>query len=77
MEHFDMELDALKQKLLAMAGHTETAVNRAIEALTTRNHDLAIQVKQEDEVIDRFEVEVDDLAIHSSPKLRSPAICVS
>jgi phosphate transport system protein len=64
MEHFDMELDAFKQKLLAMAGHAETAVNRAIEALTTRNYDLAIQVKQDDEIIDRFEVEVDDLAIH-------------
>jgi len=62
--HFDMDLDALKQKLLAMAGHAETAVNRAIEALTTRNYDLAIQVKQDDEIIDRFEVEVDDLAIH-------------
>ena len=54
MEHFDMELDAFKQKLLAMAGHAETAVNRAIEALTTRNYDLAIQVKQDDEIIDRF-----------------------
>jgi phosphate transport system protein len=63
MEHFEMELDALKQKLLAMAGHAENAVNRAIEALTTRNYDLAIQVKQDDEIIDRFEIEVDDLAI--------------
>ena len=63
MEHFDMELDALKQKLLAMAGHAENAVNRAIEALTTRNYDLAIQVKQDDEIIDRFEIEVDELAI--------------
>ena len=63
MEHFEMDLDALKQKLLAMAGHAENAVNRAIEALTTRNYDLAIQVKQDDEIIDRFEIEVDELAI--------------
>lgn len=61
--HFDQDLAGLKEILLAMASHAETAVNRAIEALMTRNYDLAIQVKQDDEVIDRFEVEVDELAI--------------
>ena len=64
MEHFEMELDVLKQKLLTMASHAESAVNRAVEALVTRNHDLAIRVKDEDTVLDRFEIEVDDLAIH-------------
>jgi phosphate transport system protein len=62
--HFDTELDVLKQKLLTMASHAESAVNRAVEALVTRNHDLAIRVKDEDTVIDQFEIEVDDLAIH-------------
>jgi phosphate transport system protein len=61
--HFDTELDTLKQKLLTMASHAEAAVNRAIEALVTRNHDLAIRVKDEDNVLDQFEIEVDDLAI--------------
>jgi phosphate transport system protein len=46
-----------------MASHAETAVNRAIEALATRNYDLAMQVKQQDEVIDHAEVEIDELAI--------------
>ena len=62
--HFDHELGELKQKLLAMAGHAEAAVNRAIEALTTRNYDLALQVKENDRVIDQFEVEIDEMAIH-------------
>ena len=62
--HFDNELDGLKQKLLAMAGHAEIAVNRAVQALEERNHDLAIQVKENDHVIDQFEIEIDDLAIH-------------
>jgi phosphate transport system protein len=62
--HFDTELDTLKQKLLTMASRAETAVNRAVEALVTRNHDLAIQVKDEDALLDHLEVEVDDLAIH-------------
>jgi phosphate transport system protein len=61
--HFDIELDVLKQKLLTMASHAETAVNRAVEALVTRNYDLAIRVKDEDTVIDQFEIEVDELAI--------------
>ncbi len=61
--HFDHDLSELKQRLLTMASQAETAVNRAIEALTTRNYDLAIQVKQNDEILDRGEVEIDELAI--------------
>jgi phosphate transport system protein len=61
--HFDHDLSELKQRLLTMASHAETAVNRALEALTSRNYDLAIQVKQNDEILDREEVEIDELAI--------------
>ena len=61
--HFDQELGELKQELLTMASYAETAVNRAIEALSTRNYDLAVEVKKNDAVLDRFEVEIDDLAI--------------
>src|SRR5258708_40113294 len=58
-----MELEDLKQRLLNMASHAEGAVNRAVEALITRNYDLATQVNQDDEIIDRLEVEIDELAI--------------
>src|SRR3989454_825426 len=64
LHHFDTELDSLKQKLLAMASHAETAINDAMRALLERNHDLAIQVKANDKVLDQFEIEIDDLAIH-------------
>jgi phosphate transport system protein len=64
MEHIDMELGELKQKLLTMASHAESSVNRAVEALVTRNLDLALKVKEDDEVIDRFEIEVDEMAIN-------------
>jgi phosphate transport system protein len=64
MEYFDNEIGELKQKLLTMASHAETAVNRAIEALITRNLELALKVKAEDTVIDQLEVEVDEIAIH-------------
>lgn len=64
MEHFDMDLGELKQKLLTMASHAETAVNEALRALTDRDYDLALQVKDDDTVIDQLEVEIDDMAIH-------------
>lgn len=62
--HFDNELNELKQRLLTMASHAETAVNQSVQALTNRDLDLALQVKDNDSVIDQFEIEIDDLAIH-------------
>ena len=61
--HFETGLDELRQKLLTMASHAETAVNRAVQALVQRDHDLALRVKEEDRVIDQFEVEIDEFAI--------------
>ena len=63
MEHFDLELDVLKQKLLTMASHAETAVNQAIEALIQRDLNLALRVKEDDRILDQFEIEIDDLVI--------------
>jgi phosphate transport system protein len=63
MEHFDTELDVLKQKLLTMASHAETAVNQALQALAQRDRDLALRVKEDDRIIDQFEVEIDELVI--------------
>jgi phosphate transport system protein len=60
----DMDLDELKQKLLTMASHAETAVNEALRALIERDYELALRVKASDNVIDQLEVEIDDMAIH-------------
>jgi phosphate transport system protein len=46
-----------------MASHAETAVRNAIHALTARDSDLAAQVRAEDSILDRFEVEMDEMAI--------------
>jgi phosphate transport system protein len=62
--HIDMDLGELKQKLLTMASHAETAVNEALRALIERDYDLALRVKEDDNVIDQLEVEIDDMAIH-------------
>ena len=58
-----MELGELKQKLLTMASHAETAVNESVRALVERDYDLAVRVKDADNVIDRFELEIDEMAI--------------
>ena len=61
--HFEIGIENLRQKLLVMASHTEASVNKAVLALMQRNHDLALRVKADDEIIDRCEVEIDELAI--------------
>ena len=62
--HFEHDIGELKQRLLTMAGHAETAVNFALQALLNRDYDLALRVKEDDNIIDRFEVEIDELAIN-------------
>jgi len=61
--HFETGIENLRQKLLLMASHTETAVNHAVQALMQRDYDLALRVKEDDNVIDTCEVEIDELAI--------------
>jgi phosphate transport system protein len=62
--HFDIELNSLTQKLLAMAGYAEAAVHDAMRALADRDYNLALEIKANDRVLDQFEIEIDDLAIH-------------
>ena len=63
MQPFEQEMAGLKEKLLTMASHAESSVLKSIEALGKRDFDLALRVQAGDAVIDRFELEVDDLAI--------------
>jgi phosphate transport system protein len=64
MTHYDQEMTRLKDNLLAMASHAESAVARSIRALVERDEELARQVVQDDNVLDKFEIEIDDNAIH-------------
>ncbi len=50
--------------LLTMASHAEKSVSDAVNALVNRDLDLALDVKANDEVLDRFELEVDEMAIN-------------
>ncbi len=63
MEHFEHELADLKERLLSMASHAEAAVQNAVAALLGRDPELAAQVRLGDSVIDRYEIEVDEVSI--------------
>ena len=63
MTHFEQELSELKNTLLTMASHAESAVRQAVDAVVNRDYDLALQVRSADAIIDRFEIEVDETAI--------------
>lgn len=63
MTHYAEEMDHLKESLLAMASHAESAVARAIRALVERDDALARQVERDDNVLDQYEIEIDDTAI--------------
>ena len=44
--HFEMGLDALRQKILLMASRAETAVNQSVQSLVQRDYDLAVRVRE-------------------------------
>jgi phosphate transport system protein len=56
-------LDLLKEKLLTMASYAEAAVNRSLKALVRRDDELAREADQRDDLIDRLEIEIDELAL--------------
>ncbi len=59
----DDELGKFKEKLLTMGSYAESAVSQAVQALTDRDDRLAQQVQENDDIMDDFEVEIDELAI--------------
>ena len=64
MTHYAEELTRLKESLLTMASHAESGVTRAMRALVERDDALARQVQEDDNILDQFEIEVDDTAVH-------------
>ena len=62
--HFDEELAKFKETLLTMGSYAESSVGQAIQAVTDRNDKLAEQVQHNDDIMDRYEMEIDDMAIN-------------
>ena len=57
------QIDTLRDRILLLGGKTETAVARAVRALTTRDSELAETVRSGDKEIDQMELEIDRLSI--------------
>ena len=62
--YFDDDLARFKEKLLLMGSYAESAVSQAVQSLVTRNDDLALKVQADDDLTDRLEIEIDELAIN-------------
>lgn len=60
---FHQALDELKEKLLIMAGFSEQAIQRAIEAYRTRDMSLVELVRRSEPAINRLEREIDAAAL--------------
>ncbi|HEX5873626.1 MAG TPA: phosphate signaling complex protein PhoU [Pyrinomonadaceae bacterium] len=70
--HLDDELSSLRDRVLLLGGEAEQALERSMRALTTRDSDLAREVLEHDDKIDRLEVEIDRQCIDIIA-LRQPA----
>jgi phosphate transport system protein len=68
----DRELDHLRDRLLLLGGETETALQRATYALVRRDSLTAKAVLEDDDAIDKLEVEIDRLCVDILA-LRQPA----
>lgn len=72
IRRYDLELNDLKQRLLAMGGLVEKMIADAMRSLIERNGDLAREVIAMDHEVNRLEVAVDAQAL-SLLALRQPA----
>lgn len=65
MDHrlIDQQLDVLRDKVLLLGGKAETAVEKAMQALSTRDSALAQAVLDEDKIINQMELEIDRMSV--------------
>lgn len=68
---FQTELDELRTKIVRMAELAATAVENALRSLHDRDADAARRVRDDDDILDKLEVEI-DAAAHRYISLRAP-----
>lgn len=59
----DQQLDTLRDKVLLLGGKAESAVQRAMTALATRDSKLAEVVLEDDKIINQMELEIDRMSV--------------
>ncbi|MDF1551575.1 MAG: phosphate signaling complex protein PhoU [Deferrisomatales bacterium] len=60
---FAQELEQLREMVLRMGGHVETAIAEAMRALVERDPDLARKCIGEDHAVNKMEVDIDELCV--------------
>ncbi|MEW6048244.1 MAG: phosphate signaling complex protein PhoU [Bacillota bacterium] len=60
---FDQELAQLQQEILRMGSLVEKSVELAVQSLKDRDHQLAVQVIDDDDLVDQLEVELEERCI--------------
>lgn len=70
--HLDDDLNRLRDNVLLLGGEAETAIERAMYSLMERDSEVAKDVLDHDDMIDRLEVEIDRQCIDIIA-LRQPA----
>lgn len=63
MNHHDVEMARLKERLLTMAGLAEASTSLSVRALTDRSDAAALRVKADDVQLDALEKEVDEICL--------------
>ena len=71
-KQYDMDLEAIRSKVLTMGGLVESQFRDAISCFRARNTELALQVIKSDENVNKLEVSLDDTCSHLIVK-RQPA----
>ncbi|MDH5509512.1 MAG: phosphate signaling complex protein PhoU [Nitrospinota bacterium] len=71
-KNFEAELSHLKDTVLRMGGMVETAIGKAMRALEWRDAKLAQTVIEEDHIVNKYEVDIDDMCV-GIVALRQPA----
>lgn len=71
-EQFDAELDGVRNLLMEMGGLVEQQLHDAALALINQDDELAARVRENDDKVNQFEVEIDEQCIHIIAR-RQPA----
>lgn len=57
---FDQELDALRNQVLRMGGLVQDQLQKAIEAVVTGDSELGLKVSNDDHLVNKMEVDIDE-----------------
>ena len=71
--HLDVELAALRDELVRMAGLAEAAIGLSVKALVSRDAEAARQVIASDDAVNMLEVEVDDRCLRMMARYQPEA----